>query len=52
MKTYTREINGVTHTFQYDDDEAEALKKRGIELVEDKASAPTNKARTAKNKGA
>lgn len=51
MKVYKREINGIEHTFQYDDNEAAALKKRDVELVEVKqAAAPANKARGAANK--
>lgn len=49
MKEYKVEVNGIEHTFLYDDEEAEA---RGLKSADVKAAdAPANKARTARNKG-
>lgn len=49
MKTYKVDINGIEHTFQLDDAEAEA---RGLKKADTKAAqAPANKARkTTANK--
>lgn len=46
MKTYKVDINGIEHTFQFDDEDAKA---RGLaRTVETKAAeAPANKARKA-----
>lgn len=61
MKIYKRIIDGLEHTFQYDDEEAAQLKEAGVDLVEVKASKPAekkaaskpaNKARKASDKSA
>lgn len=45
MKEYQVEVNGVTHTFQYSDEDAKRL---GLKRTETKAAdAPANKARKA-----
>lgn len=52
MKTYSREINGIEHTFQYSDEEAASLKEQGVDLNEVKDGSASNKAKTASNKSA
>ena len=51
MQEYKIDINGVEHTFLFDDDEA---KLRGLSPKRDEKSAPApaNKSRAAKNKRA
>lgn len=48
MKEYTVVINGVEHTMQLDAEDAKRLDATEVKA----ASAPANKARTAKNKSA
>lgn len=50
MREYEVLVNGIPHTFQLSDADAEA---RGLTAAEAKsAAAPANKARTPQNKGA
>lgn len=46
MKEYTVEVNGVEHTFQLSDEDAERLGAK------DASKSASNKSRSASNKGA
>lgn len=52
LKEYEVQINGLPHTLQLSDKDAEQYEEQGAKLVKRETKAPTKKAATPANKAA